>query len=167
LIRERTPIVDWDHSDISDDLAESEDDGEDDSDESDADEVVAEGKKYYWLAIRAYLESELGDCKYFLNGKRTNHTESFHNVCNLYCPKGSNISMKIYVMKKQMAGLHWTYNKYSQQLDEELMDVDWKVKLLALYLNRKKDSSTQMATMATSKSAKKSGPNNTNNNSTT
>jgi hypothetical protein len=141
-------------------LSDSEESEE--SEDSGADEVVVGGKKYYWLAIREYLESELGDCKYFLHGKRTNHTESFHNVSNLYCPKGSNISMKTYIMKKQMAGLHWTYNKYWQQMDEESMNVDWKVKLLDLYLTRKKASSADFGPGSVANSAKKVRLNNTN-----
>ena len=94
-------------------------------------------KKYYWLALKEYLESELGDCKYFLHGKRTNHTESFHNICNIYCPKGSNISTKIYVMKKQFAALHWNSNK-SMQSGEEESNSQWKHDLLAKYLSRQK-----------------------------
>lgn len=138
LIRERTPIVSWDESDIADGLSEDEDSM---SEEEEVPEVLSGSKKYYWLAVREFLESQVGDCKYFLNGKRTNHTESFHNVCNLYCPKGSNISTKTYIMKKQFAALHWTENKQAQQQIEGELRLSWKVELLEKYLALKKQNS--------------------------
>jgi hypothetical protein len=134
LMRERTPIVDWNISDISDGISESD---SEESEEQSNQEVLVEGKKYYWLALKDFLDSQLGDCKYFLNGKRTNHTESFHNICNMYCPKGSNISMKMYIMKKQFAALHWNNNKLYN--NEEIEDnIEWKFALLNEFLKKKK-----------------------------
>jgi len=126
---------------ISDDLTASDESDDEDSEESDAAEVIIESKAYYWLAIRQFLESQAGDCSFFLNGKRTNHTESFHNVCNLYCPKGSNISTKIYVMKKQFAALHWGENKLAQLDLDDGIGLPWKVELLKAFLIIKRANS--------------------------
>jgi hypothetical protein len=140
LIRERTPIVSWDKNDVPDGLSDSEEESEEEEESSEEEMQVEVGsKRYYWLALKEFLESQLGDCKYFLHGKRTNHTESFHNICNIYCPKGSNISTKMYIMKKQFAALHWNWNKAMQSGGVEVeMSVPWKEELLAKYLARKK-----------------------------
>jgi len=35
-------------------------------------------------------------------------------------------------MKKQFAALHWTYNKLSQQQDQDESDISWKLSLLMI-----------------------------------
>ena len=87
-IRERTPIVKVGEADILD--IEEEIDGESEQDDG-LSEPVMYTKEYYYMALFDFLKSQMTDCKYFLHGTRTNQTESFHNVSNLYCPKGTII----------------------------------------------------------------------------
>jgi hypothetical protein len=62
---------------------------------------------YYREALNEFLLSQMTTYQYFLNGTRTSFTESFHNVCNLYYPKGLSMSFAQYKMRKQFAALHW------------------------------------------------------------
>jgi hypothetical protein len=62
---------------------------------------------YYREALNEFLVSQMGNYQYFLNGTKTSFTESFHNVCNLYYPKGLFMSFAQYKMRKEFAALHW------------------------------------------------------------
>ena len=109
FIRERTPIVSFDESDITDGLSEDEESSSESS--ASMEEEVTVTKKEYREALELFLRSQMKDYEYFLHGTRTNHTESFHNVANKYYSKGSTSTFNLYIMKKQFAALDWNEQK--------------------------------------------------------
>jgi hypothetical protein len=45
--------------------------------------------------------------EYFVDGQRTNLTESFQNIATKYCPKRTPYSFKHYIMRKTLAALQF------------------------------------------------------------
>lgn len=88
-IRERTPIVPIDQSDISDSSSKEEESDEVDTNEVDDNTVDKESGAYNVKALTTFLTQQMKNYEYFLNGTVTSYGESFHNVCNLYYPKGT------------------------------------------------------------------------------
>lgn len=110
-IRERTPIVPFGESDVSEE-DEGDDSEEEASEESEIEEVGdvhvdVECRKYNEDALKSFLVQESKHYEYFLNGTTTSYGESFHSICNLYYPKGSTVALQTYIMKKCFAGFHW------------------------------------------------------------
>jgi hypothetical protein len=94
--------------------------------------TIPEDKKYYIDAMREFLTKLMKNHTYFLHGRRTSETESFHNVCNTYYRKGSSsTSFPLYKMKKTFAALHWNGMK-TEEGDK------WKEVLLKKLLELKK-----------------------------
>lgn len=72
------------------------------------------------------------DCEYFVHDQRTFGNESFHSICNRYYEKGSVVSFKIFVMKRQFAALDWNEMMRKKALGEEDTDIqDWQELLLS------------------------------------
>jgi len=112
-VRERTPIVADDESDIPDEIGESDESNEMEVESSAA---VSHTKRYYVEALTEFLMNEMTDYEFFLYGKRTNYTESFHNKCNKFYSKGTTISFEQYKMKKTFAALDWNEKKRRNNL---------------------------------------------------
>jgi hypothetical protein len=54
-----------------------------------------------------FMEKHLDDVEYFVDGQRTNLTESFQNIATKYCPKRTPYSFKHYIMRKTLAALQF------------------------------------------------------------
>lgn len=67
------------------------------------------------------------DSKYFLHGMQTSNAESYHSVCNKYCPKGFKWSFSSYSMRKSLATLHWNHVVVKQPHT-------WRAELLDKYI---------------------------------
>ena len=75
-----------------------------------------ETKNYYEKALKEFLVSLMKNYEYFINGKTTSDTESFHNVCNQYYPKSLSISFPQYVMRKTFAAFDWMEMRSTRKL---------------------------------------------------
>ena len=49
--------------------------------------------------------------------RRTFFAESFHALCNKYCPKQQYVGFRVYVMRKSLARLHWNENRASSSAE--------------------------------------------------
>lgn len=58
------------------------------------------------------------DAEYFIHGLQTSATESFHNVCNVYCVKGVRWGFESYCMRKNLAALHWNTKQRGGKVKE-------------------------------------------------
>ena len=94
------------------------------------------GQKFNWpqveiQAFKKWLVSLVGDdAEYFINGLQTSATESFHNICNYYCPKGERWNFSIYCCRKNLAALHWnTKQREIQSVVEMKQNIIKKVML--------------------------------------
>ena len=79
-------------------------------------------------AFRVWLKSLVeGDAQYFMNGLQTSCTESFHNVCNVYCPKGFHWNFKIYSCRKNIAALAWNTKQGGGEVKELRLSLIQKI----------------------------------------
>lgn len=138
FIRERTPIVGPDESDITDGIEESEKEDEDSEEDMEVEATISYNKKYYTDALTEFLTAEMKDYEYFLYGTRTNSTESFHNLCNKYYSKGSTLSYPLYKMKKQFAALDWNEQKDRQFcVFNPTLTLNWETAIINAFMKRK------------------------------
>lgn len=106
---------------------------------------------YYRNALSELLLS-LSDCyEHFLFGTRTNNTESFHFLCNLYYTKGQTVSFDSYQKRKYFAGLDW--NETKQGLSEKVPQL-WQLDLMKRLLEAIKRKRTAAIPVKGKKSAK-------------
>lgn len=114
FIRKRTPIEgppiplyepsessdgDEDSDSDADSNAGDDDDPPENEDEDDmAVETPAFSRQYYWEAIYEFLEKQSKNYEYFLHGKVTSETESFHNLVGKYYRKGASVEFKQYAL---------------------------------------------------------------------
>lgn len=134
FIRERTPIVGPDESDITDGIEIEEEEVED----MEVEATISYNKKYYIDALTEFLTAEMKDYEYFLYGTRTNSTESFHNLCNKYYSKGSTLSYPLYKMKKQFAALDWNEQKDRQFcVFDPTVTLVWYTAIINAFIKRK------------------------------
>jgi hypothetical protein len=117
----------------SEDFEDSENESGDSEEDSDSASGVPigvhysasdEDKEFYVDGMKNFLTKLSKNHQFFLYGRRTSQTESFHNVANIYYRKGSSsTSYEFYKMKKIFAALHWNSIK--------LLEGDnWKLLLL-------------------------------------
>lgn len=127
------------------DVADADDDssGEDEPDEMRITDPYSVGAdSYYREALTEFLVSQMNNYQYFLNGTKTSFTESFHNVCNLYYPKGLTMSFVQYKMRKQFAALHWNdLRKSGNDTDDVLDCFGWRENLLNKLIDHLRPSS--------------------------
>jgi hypothetical protein len=98
---------------------------------------------YYREALNEFLVSQMTNYQYFLNGTKTSYTESFHNVCNLYYPKGLYMSFAQYKMRKEFAALHWIeLRKAGSATDDELVTFGWQENLINRFIDHLRRSVT-------------------------
>lgn len=116
--------------------------GDEESSEDELDEVGLSdpyevgSDTYYREALNEFLLSQMTNYQYFLNGTKTSFTESFHNVCNLYYPKGLYMSFEQYKMRKEFAALHWNeLRKAGYTSIDEFASFGWQEDLMNKFID--------------------------------
>ena len=84
------------------------------------------GEIFNWssMEIQAFktwlTELVEADAEFFIHGLQTSATESFHNICNIYCPKGVPWSFLNYCCRKYLAALDWNTTQREKNVREML-----------------------------------------------
>lgn len=66
--------------------------------------------------FRIFLDDLLGkDLHLYVNGTHTSLCESFHSLCNKYCPKAQVRSFDMYCMLKDLAIIHWNERMFVEK----------------------------------------------------